>query len=152
VLARHAEAIATVRAFTERSGALRVVLLVDGAVGTTMLEGAPGGAVELTEADRTFEVPAGVAVDAVPRALPDIRPAPAMSISLDPETAQLEAPIGAVANLGDAVLALAQAFGGRSVATAEFATRDPGLPLTIAAREGEPLILAAADRRFVLPR
>jgi hypothetical protein len=49
------------------------------------------------------------------------------------------------------VLALARAFGGRSVATADFATRDPELPLTIAAREGEPLVLAAGDRRFLLP-
>jgi hypothetical protein len=49
------------------------------------------------------------------------------------------------------VLGLAAAFGGRSVATADFATRDPELPITIAAREGEPLVLAAGDRRFVLP-
>jgi hypothetical protein len=49
------------------------------------------------------------------------------------------------------VLALARAFGGRSVATADFATRDPSVPVTIAAREGEPVVVAAADRRFVLP-
>ena len=56
-----------------------------------------------------------------------------------------------IANLAQAVLGLATAFGGRSVATADFATRDPRLPITIAAREGEPLVLAAGDRRFVLP-
>ena len=49
------------------------------------------------------------------------------------------------------MLGLAQAFGGRSVATADFATREPDLPLTIAAREGDPLVIAAGDRRFVLP-
>ncbi len=48
-------------------------------------------------------------------------------------------------------LGVAAAFGGRSVATADFATRDPEMPITIAAREGEPLVLAAGDRRFVLP-
>jgi hypothetical protein len=72
-------------------------------------------------------------------------------LTVDPETGELEAPLGTIANLGDAVLGLAAAFGGRSVATAEFATRDPRLPITLAAREGEPLILAAGDRRFVLP-
>jgi glycyl-tRNA synthetase beta chain len=59
--------------------------------------------------------------------------------------------LGAVAALARAVLGLAQAFGGRSVATADFATREPELPLTIAAREGEPLVVAAGDRRFELP-
>jgi hypothetical protein len=49
------------------------------------------------------------------------------------------------------VLALARAFGGRSVATAEFGTRDPDLPLTIVARDGEPLLLAVGDGRFELP-
>ncbi len=152
-LTRHAEAVATVRAFAERSGALRVVLLVDAGTGVepTMLDCAPDGALELTDAGRTFEIDAGASVDAAPRALPDIRPAPPTTMSIDPETGELEAPLGAVANLARAVLDLARAFGGRSVATADFASRDPQLPFTIAAREGEPLVLAAADRRFVLP-
>ena len=152
-LTRHAEAVATVRAFAERSGALRVVLLVDAGTGAepTMLDCAPGGALELTDAGRTFEIEAGASVDAAPRALPDIRPAPPTTMTIDPETGELEAPLGAVANLARAVLDLARAFGGRSVATADFASRDPQLPFTIAAREGEPLVLAAADRRFVLP-
>lgn len=151
-LTRNAEAVATVRAFAERSGSLRVVLLVDAGAEATMLDCAPSGALELTEAGRMFEIPADAPVDAVPRALPDIRPAPRTTLSIDPETGELEAPLGAVANLARAVLALARAFGGRSVATADFATRDPDLPFTIAAREGEPLVLAAGDRRFVLPR
>jgi hypothetical protein len=147
------EAVATVRAFARRSGALRVVLLVDPGDGgqATMLECAPDGAVEVTDAGRTWGVAAGSPVDADPRALPDIRPAPASALSLDPDTGELEAPLGAVANLAHAVLGLARAFGGRSVATADFATRNPDLTLTIAAREGEPPVAAAGDRRFVLP-
>jgi hypothetical protein len=148
-LTRHAEAIATVRAFAARSGAERVVLLVDPGDGTTatMLDWT-GGTLELTEGERTWEVPV---VDASPRPLPDLRPPPRTALSVDPDTGELEGPIGAISNLGEAVLGLAAAFGGRSVATAEFATRDPAMPITIAAREGEPLILAAGDRRFVLP-
>jgi hypothetical protein len=152
-LRRHAEAIATVRAFADRSGADRVVLLVDPGDGTTatMLECAPGGNLELTEGDATVAIPADTLVDAPPRELPELRPPPATAVAIDPATGELEAPLGAIANLGRAVLALAAAFGGRSVATADFATRDPAVPITIAAREGEPLLLAAGDRRFVLP-
>ena len=151
-LARHAEAVATVRAFAERSRAERVVLLVDGGAGdtATMLDWA-AGALELTDRGQAWRVPAAVAVDAPPRPLPELRPPPPTALMIDPETGELEAPLGVVVNLGRAVLGLACAFGGRSVATAEFATRDPALPITIAAREGEPLVLAAGDRRFVLP-
>ena len=60
------------------------------------------------------------------------------------------APLGAVSALGLAVLELARVMGGRSVATADFATRE-GEPVTIAAREGEPLILAMGDVQFQLP-
>ncbi len=148
---RHAEAIATIRAFSERSGAQRVVLLVDPGDGTTatMLECAADGTLALTEGAETRHVTEPVS--GVPRPLPELRPPPASAIAINPETGELEAPLGAIANLGRAVLGLAQAFGGRSVATADFATRDPAMPITIAARDGEPLLLAAGDRRFVLP-
>ena len=152
-LERHGEAVATVRAFSQRSGADRIVLLADPGDGSaaTMIDCEPGGRIELTEGERTWLVPADAAVSAAPRAFPELRPPPPSALHVDAATGELEAPLGAVANLGAAVLGLAVAFGGRSVATAEFATRDPRTPITIAAREGEPLILAAGDRRFVLP-
>jgi hypothetical protein len=152
-LARHAEAVATVRAFGERSGAERVVLLVDPGDGTTatMIDWTRDGAIELTDGDATWPLPATLRIDVPPRSIPDLRPPPPTALAVDPETGELEAPLGVIANLGQAVLGLAAAFGGRSVATAEFATRDPQLPITIAGREGEPLVLAAGNRRFVLP-
>jgi hypothetical protein len=150
-VARHAEAVATVRAFAQRSGALRVVLLVDSGKGAVTMLDCAGGVLELTDMDEAVTVPAGTPVAAAPRPLPELRPPPPTALAIDPETGELEAPLGAVATLGRAVLGLARAFGGRSVATADFATRDPALPITIAAREGEPLVLAVGDRRFVLP-
>ena len=152
-IARHADAIATVRAFATRSEALRVVLLVDlgDEESPAMLDAAAGGAVELTDEGEAHAVPAEMPVPAPPRALPDIRPAPSSALRADPVTGELAAPIGAIANLGQAVLGLARAFGGRSVATAEFATQDPDLPMTIVARDGEPLLLAVGDGRFELP-
>jgi hypothetical protein len=152
-LERHAEAVATVRAFSERSHAQRVVLLVD--LGSesqpAMIDCEPGGALELTDEGAMWQVPADVDSGAEARPLPDLRPPPSTALSLDPVTGELEAPLGAVANLAGAVLALARSFGARSVATADFATRDPELPLTIAAREGEPIVVAAGDHRFTLP-
>jgi hypothetical protein len=152
-LTRHGEALATVRAFAARSGAERVVLLVDPGDGSTatMLDCARTGAVELTDGEATYEIGPATQVDATPRPFPDLRPPPPTALAVDPATGELEAPLGVIDNLAQAVLGLAVAFGGRSVATADFATRDPGLPITIAAREGEPLVLAAGDRRFVLP-
>ena len=128
-----------------------MVLLVDPGDGATaaMLDWPPA-TLELTEGGRTWQVP-GHRRRADPRPFPELRPPPATAIAIDPDSGELEAPLGAIANLGRAVLGLASAFGGRSVATAEFATRDPAVPITIAAREGEPLLLAAGDRRFVLP-
>lgn len=149
--ARHGVAIATVRAFAERSGAERVVLLVDHDGEATMVDCAPGGEVQVTEPERTWEVPAGAPVEAAARPLPEVRPAPATALWLDPRTGELEAPLGVVANLGGAVLGLARAFGGRSVASVDFATRDADAPMTIAARDGEPLVVASGDKRFTLP-
>jgi hypothetical protein len=149
-LARHAEAVATVRAFAARSGAERVVLVVDPGDGSTatMVEWVRGAPLELTEGDTTWAITAHV--DAPPRAFGELRPPPATTLAIEPETGDLEAPLGAIANLGRAVIGLAAAFGGRSVATADFATRNPQLPLTIAGRDGEPLVFAVGDRRFVL--
>ena len=152
-IARHTEAIATVRAFAARSEALRVVLLLD--LGDeqepAMLDAGTGGALVLTDEGEAHEVPAAMPVPAPARALPEIRPAPSSALKADPLTGELAAPIGAIANLGGAVLGLARAFGGRSVASAEFATQDTDLPMTIVAREGEPLLLAVGDGRFELP-
>jgi len=152
-IARHAGAIATVRAFAARSEALRVVLLLDlgDEQAPAMLDAGPGGTLEVTDEGEPYEVPAEMPVPAPPHALPEIRPAPSSALKADPLTGELAAPIGAIANLGHAVLGLARAFGGRSVATAEFATEDPDLPMTIVARDGEPLLLAVGDGRFELP-
>jgi hypothetical protein len=145
------EAIATVRAFAERSGALRVVLLVDREGQAAMVECAADGTVEITDGGRSWELPPGAPVQTTARTLPDVRPAPATALWLDPDTGELEAPLGAVANLARAVLGLARAFGGLSVASVDFATRDPAAPVTIAARDGEPLVVATGDKRFTLP-
>jgi hypothetical protein len=150
-LARHSEEIATVRVFRERSGASRVVLLVAAGEGeTAMFECDATGAIEITEGDAVAFIPATAAVPAPPRPLPGIRPTPATAIHLDAQTGELAAPLGTVDHLASSVLALARAFGGLTVATAEFATHDPQLPITFAAREGERVVLAAGEEQYEL--
>jgi hypothetical protein len=148
-----AEAVATVRAFAAASGAERVVLLVDRGDGVTasMIEGDELGAVEVTDGEELHAFDPTMPAGAPPRPLPELRPPPASAVAFDPDTGQLEAPLGAVANLARGVLALAAAFGGRSVASVDFPTRDPEMPLTIAGREGDPVVVAAGEQRFELP-
>ena len=148
--ARHGEAIATARAFLERSGAQRVVLLLDRGEGAAAMIDCDPDATEVTEDDESTVIPAARALPVPAKPLPEIRPTPATAISIDVETGELHAPLGTVDHLADSVLALSRAFGGLTVATAEFSTSDPDLPITLAAREGEPVVLAAGDAQYEL--
>jgi hypothetical protein len=149
----HAEAVATARAFAARAGAERVVLLVDRGPEreAVMVDCTATGAVEITADGRTLTLAPGAPVPAVPRALPDVRAMPATALTVDLAAGRIAAPIGAVQQLADGLLALARAFGGRSVASAEFATSEPELPIALAARDGEPVVLSAGDEQFELP-
>ena len=153
VPARHAVALATVRDFGHRAQAERVVALVDAGDGehAAMIEWQPGMPLELTEDETTWAVPDDAAGAVPPRAPSAIRPAPATAVRGGEITGEIAAPLGGVEHLADAVLDLARAFGGRSVATAEFPTADPGVPLVLAARPGDPVLVAIGDTQFELP-
>jgi len=140
------EAVATARAFQERSGAIRVVLLLEHE-GEPVLVDCDGPTITVTQDDQT--TPAA-RTDTPPKPLHRLTPVPASAISIDTETGQLSAPLGTIEHLARATLDLATAFGARTVATAEFATRDPQTPITFAAREGEPVLLGAGDEQFEL--
>lgn len=152
-LARHGEAVATARAFAEQAGATRVVLLIDRGedAPALMVDVDAAGDTEVTDDEQVAAIPQGALVPAEPRALPHMHPVPATAITLDTATGELAAPIGAIELLVEHVKALAATFGGRSVATAEFPTRDPDLPIAIAARDGEPPLLSAGGEQFELP-
>jgi hypothetical protein len=150
---RHAVALASVVELAERAGAQRVVLLIDEGefADATMIERSGDGSLELTEAGVTEGVAPPLLAQVVPVELPDVRPVPPSALSVDEETGELAAPLGALAGLAGAVLALAAAFGGRSVATAEFATREPDQPFMLAARPGEPVVAQIGGETFAFP-
>ena len=144
-------AVVTVLDFADRTGADRVVALLDTGADSSpiMVERMEDGTVQVIDGDAPREVAPDPSV--APHPLGDLRPVPASAMAANPETGELAAPIGSVQLLAASVLALARSFGGRSVATATFATRDPELPLTVAAREGEPVVLDIGGRHFALP-
>jgi hypothetical protein len=148
VTAELAVVLATVQDFADRGGAERVVVVID-AEPPLMVERREDGTLEVTQGERAraAAAPRGVA----PLPLGELRPVPASALTADPETGELAAPLGAMQLLVGSVRTLARALGGRSVATATFATRDPEAPLTVAARAGEPVVLDIAGRHFTFP-
>jgi hypothetical protein len=152
LVARHDVVLATLQLFAERSLATKVTVLLDHGDGvtSTLLECEPGEPLVLSEGGETYLVPPEALLGVTPLEMTPPRPVPASTIEVDPEDGQIAAPLGAVSALALAVLELARVMGGRSVATADFATRD-GEPVTIAARDGEPLIVALGDAQFELP-
>ena len=139
------EAVATAAAFRERSGAIRVVIVLDLEPSPVMVESTPDSLTVTRDDETTTTTPT-----TAPKPLHRLTPVPATAITIDPRTGELSAPLGTIEHLAKATLDLATAFGGRTVATAEFATRDPELPITFAAREGEPVVLEAGDEQFEL--
>jgi hypothetical protein len=149
-LARHDAVVATVRMFAEQSGAVRVSALLDLGEGRTpvLLECEPGHPVAITAGEDLFLVPDDLLRDVDPLPVTPPRPVPATAISVDAAQGEIAAPLGAVASLALAVRELARTLGGRTVAMADFATAS-GEPLSIAAREGEPLVLAMGEHQFL---
>lgn len=143
--------LATVRDFTDRSGALRVVVLLDRGPDRTIptLECIPGEPLTISQGDEQYLVPPSELVGVVGLAVDAPRPVPATAIDVDPQLGRVAAPIGAIEMLALAVRELAAALGGRTVAVADFATRS-GEALSIAARPGEPVVLAMGEHQFEL--
>lgn len=143
--------LATVRDFADRTGALRVTVLLDRGEGhvAPTIEAEQGEPLTISAGEANFIVPPADLVGVMPIPIETPKAVPPTAINVDTTTDQIEAPIGAVEALTGAVATLAAAMGGRSVAIAEYGTRS-GEPLAIAARRGEPAVLTAGDHQFEL--
>lgn len=152
-LEHHSAAMATVVAFGKGSGAQQVLVLADRGddVAPTLLEWRAGEPLELTDDGVTWEVPDELAEGATPLSLPPLKPVPASALRVDIDAGTVEGPPGAVLLLAEEVRALAEAFGGRSVASADWATAESGPAFTIAARPGEPAVLGVGEELFEMP-
>ena len=150
-IAHHGRAIATVRVFAEESGAERVAVVLDAGGGqAVLLECLPGEALELTVGDDAFVIPRDATASVTPHPVVIPPAPPASSIEIDLDADRILAPVGVLPALADGVMSLARALGGRTIATADFPTREPGFPMTIAARAGEGVVVAVGDAQFEL--
>lgn len=146
-------AVAALREYLHRTGALELRAIVDRGAGQqpafiTLGRATP---VEVTEDEQTVHLPHGAEIgDPPPMALPDMPLLP--PFELDPAEGVVSGPIGGVQRLAEGVTVLAGALGGRSVALAFFATTDADTPLGIAGRAGEEPVLTIGEEQFTLPR
>jgi hypothetical protein len=144
---RIAEVAVTLRAFVRAAGAVVAVLVLDQGEQTAplLVECPAEGAITLSEGERTVALDADrLAAVALP--LPDVRALPPFEV--DALRAEITAPLGGVEHHARAVRSLADAFPGRSVLTVTFATSDPDTPLQLAARSGDPMVLALGEEQF----
>jgi hypothetical protein len=149
---RIAQIAVTLRRFVHAAGALEATLLLDqGAEAAVLVVECPAvGPLLLCEDEEVVQLDADrLAAEPLPELPSDVRALPPFEV--DAVRAQITAPLGGVEHQARAVRELAGAFPGRSVLTVQFATTDPELPLTIAARAGDPLVLALGDEQFELP-
>jgi hypothetical protein len=142
--------VATLRAFVEGSGALRAVALVDrGEAPPLVVDVAADGVVELVDGERTIALADDAYADEAPiPGLPPLREHPPMEI--DPDEGTVGGPLGALDHMARGVHDAAALFPGRTVLTVGFETSDPDTPMFLAAREGEPMVLALGEQQFEL--
>jgi len=142
--------VATLRAYLERSKAIRAIVLLDRGDDRAplMLDCPAGEPVEVAEGERTT-VLAGAAAAAEPLPLGDVRAMPAVEV--DAGSASIAALPGVMEHAARGVRDLAAALGGRTVVTVQLATTDAETPLAVAARTGEPVVLVLGDEQFPMP-
>lgn len=144
-----AQIAVTLRAFAQAAGATEVTLLLDqGDEVPALVVACPAeGPVTLGEGEEVVQLDAD-RLAAAPLPLPDVRALPPFEV--DALRAEITAPLGGVEHQARAVRSLAEAFPGRSVLVATFATTDAATPFTLAARRDEPIVLALGEEQFAM--
>ena len=145
--------VVTLRDFLHRSPAARAIAVVSRDPGeeAAVVDCGRFEAIEVDLGDRSVRLPHDVPLSAQPAGLPSVKPIPPFEV--DPASGEVAGTIGGLEHLVDAVGALADALGARSVAMAVFATSDPANPLSISCRGGggEPPVIAIGEQPFELP-
>jgi hypothetical protein len=148
---RIAQIAVTLRRFVHASGALEATLLLDqGAESPVLVAECPAvGPVLLAEGEEVVQLDVDRLV-AEPLPLPEVKALPPFEI--DAVRAEITSPLGGVEHHARGVRTVAELFPGRSVLSVTFATTDVDTPLMIAARAGDPLVLALGEEdQFEMP-
>jgi hypothetical protein len=134
--------VVALREFLHRSGAIRAVAVLDGA----MVDCPRLAPVAVTVGERTVHLPHAIELEAEPAAVPEVRQLPPFDVNA--QTGEITGTIGGVEHLAGAVRELARMLGDRSVALAQFETTTPDVPLSISARGDDPLVVAIGDEEY----
>ena len=94
------------------------------------------------------ELPHGAATDVALPELPFMRRLPPFDV--DAADGRVAGVLGGLEMLGRAVRATAALLPGASVVAADFETNDPDVPLGVAGRAGEPLVVLLGEHEFEL--
>jgi hypothetical protein len=140
--------VATLRDVLHRSGALRVVVVVD-TEEPAIIDVGQLLPIEVQIGDRVMHLPHAIELDAEPLGLIEARQLPPFEV--DPDTGEVAGMIGGLHYLADVARGLAGLLGGRSVAMIQVRTTTPELPLAVTARIGEPVVVAIGEEEYELP-
>lgn len=140
-------AVAVARELLHGSGALVVSVALDRPQ-PALIECPRLRAIVVREAGGQRELPHDAAAGVELPDLPLMRRLPAMDV--DPETGQVAGVIGGLEMLGRALRDLAALLPGASVVAAEYETANPDVPLGLAARGEEPVVVLLGDEEFEL--
>lgn len=142
---------ATLHALLDGLGALRAILLLDRGEGLApaVLDCAADGSTEIEEHDEVRELGPAAWVGAEPLPLPPLSPPPPLEVDLAEGT--VISPMGVLDGTARAVRDAAEAFPGTSVLTVGFETTAPEVPLFLATRRGEPLVVSLGEAEYEMP-
>ncbi len=140
-------AIALARELLHGSGALRVSVALDGAQ-PAIVECERLRAIVVHGADGARELPHDAAGDVALPPLPFMHRLPPFEV--DATDGRVAGALGGLEMLGRAVRDLATLLPGSSVVAADYETNDPAMPLGLAGRAGEPLVVLLGEHEFAL--
>ena len=141
-------AIALARALLHGAGALRVKVALDSPP-PALVECARLRAIVVHDSDgAAHERPHDAASDVELPPLPFMHQLPPFEIHA--AEGRVAGALGGLEMLGRAVRDIAALLPGRSVVAADFETDDPLVPLGIAGRAGEPLVVLLGEHEFAL--
>jgi hypothetical protein len=142
-----ARAIALARELLHGSGALRVKVALDAAE-PAVIECERLRAIVVHGEHGQIALPHDAANDVELPDLPLMRRLPPFEV--DPEEGTVAGVLGGLEMLGRAIAHVAAQLAGESVVAAEYETSNPAVPLGIAGRSGEALVVLLGEHEFEL--
>ncbi|MBW3609291.1 MAG: hypothetical protein KY463_13250 [Actinobacteria bacterium] len=140
-------ALALARELLHGTGALRVSIALDGPH-PAIVECERLRAIVVRDAAGVREIAHDAASDLVLPDLPLMRRLPAFEV--DAAAGRVAGVLGGLEMLGRVVRDLAALLPGASVVAADYETSEPAVPLGIAGRAGEPLVVLLGEHEYAL--